>query len=440
MSKISTSLTEAWCLYGNRPALLMLGLGFSAGLPNLLIFGTLSFWMREAGVDLATIGFLSWVGLVYAFKWIWAPWVDHHPVPWLTHRLGRRRAWMFVSQAGVLLGLLALATGDPAQNLTLTAFWALVTGFASATQDIALDAYRIESSEVKNQAALAAMYQAGYRLAMIWSGAGALALAAWSTTHTGYDVDAWRLSYAVMAASSVVGLLATLWSREIGGTSKEKEVKTLAQTFRSDFVAPLSDFLARYGRLAGGILVVVSLYRIADVVMGVMANPFYADVGFTKEEVAAISKVFGVVMTLFGAFAGGVVTYRIGVLKSLMLGGLLAALTNLLFALLAQIGPNRYGLIAVVCADNLAAGLATVAFLAFLAGLTSRKYSATQYALLSSVMVLIPKFLAGFAGVVVNALGYEGFFLFTALLGLPVVFLIAKLAKQLPQFDAQRRP
>ena len=214
----------------------------------------------------------------------------------------------------------------------------------------------------------------------------------------------------------------------------------LREKFLEDFVAPLKDFAHRYGKITGLVLSVVALYRIADVVMGVMANPFYADLGYTKEEVAAISKVFGVLMTLLGAFAGGVVTYRLGVLRSLMLGGLLAACTNLLFSFLATFGPSRYGLIAVVCADNLAAGLATVSFLAFLAGLTSRAYSATQYALLSSIMVLIPKFLAGFAGVAVNALGYSGFFLFTALLGLPVVFLIARLAKSLPDFDAQRLP
>lgn len=418
----------------------MLCLGFSTGLPNLLIFGTLSFWMREASVDLATIGFLSWVGMVYALKWMWAPWVDHKRIPFLTARLGRRRAWMLLSQVGVVAGLCALAASDPAEGLTLTAVWALFTGFASATQDIALDAYRIESSEVKNQAVLAAMYQAGYRLAMIWSGAGALAIAAWASTGEGYDPAAWQVSYAVMAVSSVAGIAATLLSKEAPAASTPVPVRRLREKFREDFIAPLKDFAQRYGKITGLVLAVVALYRIADVVMGVMANPFYADLGYTKEEVAAISKVFGVLMTLLGAFAGGVVTYRLGVLRSLMLGGVLAACTNLLFSFLATVGPSRYGLIAVVCADNLAAGLATVAFLAFLAGLTSRAYSATQYALLSSVMVLIPKFLAGFAGVAVNVLGYSGFFLFTALLGLPVVLLIARLAKALPDFDAQRLP
>ena len=243
-----------------------------------------------------------------------------------------------------------------------------------------------------------------------------------------------------MAVSSVAGIVATLLSKEAPAPAAPAPSRGLREKFLEDFVAPLKDFAHRYGKITGLVLSVVALYRIADVVMGVMANPFYADLGYTKEEVAAISKVFGVLMTLLGAFAGGVVTYRLGVLRSLMLGGLLAACTNLLFSFLATIGPSRYGLIAVVCADNLAAGLATVAFLAFLAGLTSRAYSATQYALLSSIMVLIPKFLAGFAGVAVNALGYSGFFLFTALLGLPVVFLIARLAKSLPDFDAQRRP
>ena len=251
----------------------MLCLGFSTGLPNLLIFGTLSFWMREASVDLATIGFLSWVGMVYALKWMWAPWVDHKRIPFLTERLGRRRAWMLLSQAGVVAGLCALAASDPAESLTLTAVWALFTGFASATQDIALDAYRIESSEVKNQAALAAMYQAGYRLAMIWSGAGALAVAAWASTAEGYDPAAWQVSYAVMAVSSVAGIVATLLSKEAPAPAAAPS-RGLREKFLEHFVAPLKDFAHRYGKITGLVLSVVALYRIADVVMGVMANPF----------------------------------------------------------------------------------------------------------------------------------------------------------------------
>lgn len=441
MSRALDALRSAWALYGNAPAFWMLCLGFSSGLPNLLIFGTLSFWLREAGVELATIGFLSWVGLVYAFKWLWAPWVDRCSIPLLTRRLGRRRAWMLCSQLAVFAGLLALAVVDPSQELTLTAVLALAVGLASATQDIALDAYRIESSEVKNQAALSATYQAGYRLAMIWSGAGALAIAAWTAVESGYDASAWRVSYAAMAASSLVGVVATLFSRESLATAPSiRPERSWAVKFQESFLAPLQDFYRRYGRLTGWLLAVVALYRTADVVMGVMANPFYADIGFTKEEVAAISKVFGVLMTLTGAFAGGVVTYRLGVLKSLMLGGFLAACTNLLFCGLAAWGPSRLGLIAVVCVDNLASGLATVAFLAFLSGLTSRDYSATQYALLSSAMVLVPKFLAGFSGVAVDEVGYSGFFLLTALLGLPVVALIALLIRKMPDFDRQWRP
>lgn len=428
-------LREVLAVYLEPAALRMLFFGFSSGLPLLLVLGTYSFRLREAGVDLATIGFLSWVGLVYGIKWVWAPVVDRVPIPWLTVRLGRRRSWLLLSQIALAGGILGLGTADPAVSLTLGASWALFTAFASATQDVALDAYRIESAGTDRQAALAAMYQTGYRLGMIWSGAGALALAAWAEpAGGGYSAAAWQTSYALMALSACVGLVTTLLSSEPAHVDQP-----VVEPARGGLFAPFIDFFVRYGRWAFVILALIATYRISDVVMGIMANPFYQDMGFTKEEVAAVSKVFGVAMTLLGAFAGGAVAMRIGVMRTLFLGAVLSSATNLLFALLAASERDLTFLILVVSADNLAAGLASAAFVAYLSGLTNTAYSATQYALFSSLMLLLPKFLAGFSGVAVEYAGYAGFFTFTALIGVPVALLVAAAARA-AQKDGGRNP
>lgn len=427
----------AWRVYLEPAAVRMAFLGFSSGLPLLLVIGTLSFRLREAGVDLATIGFLSWVGLVYGFKWAWAPVVDRVPIPVLTRSLGRRRAWLLLSQCGVVCGLSALAFTDPSSSLSATASLALLTAFASATQDIALDAYRIESADEDKQAALSAMYQTGYRLAMIWSGAGALALAAWAAGGTeGYCPQAWCTSYLVMAASMIVGLASTLLAPEPEAPASPPKAagcaswgKRLAQSL----AAPASDFVGRFGRAALLVLLLIATYRISDIVMGVMANPFYQDMGFTKAQVAGVTKVFGVAMTLAGAFLGGLAVIRWGVLRVLMAGALLSAGTNLLFALLSQMPPNVWALAAAVSADNLAGGLSSSAFVAYMSGLTSSGYSATQYALFSSLMLLLPKFLAGFSGFLVESIGYAGFFTATALIGVPVFFLAAAVRRYAPE-------
>lgn len=438
-----------------RPAVLrMFFLGFSAGLPLLLVLGTLSFWLREAGVDLKTIGFLSWVGLAYGLKWLWAPLVDRLPLPGLTRWLGRRRAWLVASQLTLVASIAAMGLTDPALDLERLAWLALLTAFASATQDIALDAYRIESAPTAEQAALAATYQTGYRLAMIWAGAGSLALAA-AASSPGEDYQhwPWTVAYLTMAASLAVGLVTVLLSpepparpaaetlaleaaaaRRVGEFAHShpglpRFLVRLAVWFYDAAVCPFVDFFARYRWHALAILLLIATYRISDIVMGVMANPFYRDLGFSKEEVAAVSKVYGVAMTLAGAFIGGVVALRIGVLRTLFLGAVLSSLTNLLFSWLALRGHDLGFLIFTVSADNLAAGLASAAFVAYLSGLTNVAYSATQYALFSSVMLLLPKFLAGFSGLAIEAVGYSSFFIGTAALGAPVLLLVLLAAR-----------
>jgi PAT family beta-lactamase induction signal transducer AmpG len=297
----------AFKVYLEPASLRMLSLGFSAGLPLLLVLGTLSFWLREAGIDRTTIGYLSWVGLAYAFKWVWAPLVDRLPIPVLTRVLGRRRSWLLLSQVAIMVGLVAMSFNDPQVALLPVIYGALAVAFGSATQDIALDAFRIESADMDRQAALAAAYQTGYRLAMIWAGAGVLWLAARAEAAgaVGYQHGAWHTAYLVMAASMLPGVLTVLLSNEPLRRSLPP-AKNALDWLRGALVEPFADFVSRYRWQAVLILALIATYRISDVVMGIMANPFYVDMGYSKDEVAAVTKVFGVIMTLVGAFVGGV--------------------------------------------------------------------------------------------------------------------------------------
>ncbi len=429
------SWLATWRVYLEPASLRMLALGFSAGLPLLLVLGTLSFRLREAGIDRTTIGYLSWVGLAYGFKWCWAPLVDRLPLPGLTRPLGRRRGWLLLSQAVIMAGLVGMALADPRQTLGPIVWFALMVAFGSATQDIALDAFRIESADTQRQAALAATYQTGYRLAMIWAGAGVLWIAARAEVAQAgnYQQAAWTTAYLVMAASMLVGVLTVVFSRE----PLRRELppaRNAAEWLKSALIEPFADFLRRYRWQAALILGLIAVYRISDVVMGIMANPFYVDMGYTKDEVAAVTKVYGVIMTLAGAFLGGALSMKFGVMRVLMLGAILSAATNLLFAWLAGRGHDVQALVFVISADNLSSGIASAAFIAYLSSLTNVNYSATQYALFSSMMLLAPKWLAGFSGKYVDAFGYTHFFTATALLGLPVLLLVwlASSTKQAP--------
>jgi PAT family beta-lactamase induction signal transducer AmpG len=326
-----------------------------------------------------------------------------------------------------------MAFNDPRAGLAPLVWCALLVAFGSATQDIALDAFRIESAATRKQAALAAAYQTGYRLAMIWAGAGVLWIAAWAELagSAGYQNGAWKTAYLVMAASMAIGVLTVLLSPEPARLALPR-AKNAAEWLESALVEPFADFFRRYRWQAALILALIAIYRISDVVMGIMANPFYVDMGFTKDEVATVSKIYGVVMTLVGAFVGGVLSMRLGVMRVLMLGAVLSAASNLLFAGLASRGHDLTALVLVVSADNLAGGIASAAFIAYLSSLTNISYSATQYALFSSLMLLLPKFIAGYSGAFVDAYGYHAFFVGTAALGVPVLLLVALAARSAP--------
>lgn len=455
---MSSEATVAWHdalrLYLQPRPLTLLLLGFSSGLPLLLVFGTLSFWLREAGVDRTTIGFVSWVALAYGFKWVWAPLVDRVPLPLLSRLLGRRRGWLLISQLFLLIGLVGMAFTDPAQQLERLVWFALLVAFASATQDIVIDAFRIESGGVRLQAAMAATYMIGYRLAMITAGAGVLWLAAWhDPDEASYQHAPWLFAYLCMAGLMAVGIVTTLLVNEPVPQPRQSQKATpvpvvFARLPRwigpgvawvwSAVLSPFIDFFARYGWLALLVLALIASYRISDIVLGVIANVFYVDMGFSKTEVANVTKVFGVAMTLLGAVIGGVLVNRLGIMRILFAGAILSAATNLLFALLAETGASVPMLIGVVAMDNLSGGLAAAAFVAYLSALTNVQYSATQYALFSSVMLLMPKFLGGFSGVLVDTLGYPRFFILTAAMGLPVlalVWLAARYTRLEPRAD-----
>lgn len=458
MAAALSSWLHAFRIYTHPRVLGMLSLGFSAGLPLLLVLGTLSFWLREAGIDRSTIGHLSWIGLAYGFKWMWSPLVDRMSLPLLTRWLGRRRAWLLLSQIIIVIALAGMASTDPVENLTYTVFFALAVAFASATQDIALDAYRIEAVAPRLQGAMAATYQAGYRVAMILASAGVLWIAAAvDPSETSYDYAPWRIAYLAMAACMSVGIITTLTIREpdvpvtqliseneayarkaIAHWNLNTRLTQMLAWLYGAMLAPFRDFIVRHGRQALLILALIAIYRISDVVMGVMSNPFYVDMGYTKDEVATVSKVYGVIMTIAGAAIGGVLTAKIGIMRTLFLGAVLSAVTNLLFVWLAGRGHDVTGLILTISADNLSGGIASSAFIAYLSSLTNSAYSATQYALFSSVMLLLPKFIAGFSGDFVDAYGYANFFIGTALLGVPVLALVW-LAGQ-SKFAATARP
>jgi len=458
---------QALLVYGERPVLSMLFLGFSAGLPFYLVFSTLSAWLRTEHIERATIGMLSWVGLMYSFKWVWAPVVDRVALPVLDRLLGRRRSWMLVAQTGIAICLANLALSDPGVSVMPVAMFALGVAFFAATQDIAIDAWRIESTSADKQGAMAAAYQIGYRTALMVASAGALIIAGES---------GFRTSYLTMAAFVSIGVITTLLVREpvraISESVQQREERAVAWLatrahwprwaratgawFMGAIAGPVVDFFGRYG-LALGLLIFafISTYRLTDYVMGTMTNTFYIDMGFSVTEVGVVAKFFGWPSTLVGAVLGGVIVAKVGRIKGLLLGSVLVIISNVFYATygtyachaplecarsgffafwveqITMRGPaTDLGLATIVGFDNLALGVHGTALIAFMSSLTSAKYTATQYAVLSSLYSLPGKLLMGTSGFMVDALGYGDFFLYTALLSIPALLLLLWLSRR----------
>ena len=435
-NKVSTikSWREAFSVYRNPRVIGMIFLGFAAGLPFLLVFSTLSAWLRDEGVTRTTIGFFSWVGITYSIKGFWAPIVDRLPIPWLTRKLGKRRSWMLCAQIVIAAGLLGMASTNPETQLIIIAIYAVIVAFGSATQDITIDAYRIEAVEDEYQGAMAATYVFGYRLALLVAGAGSFYVA---------QDFSWHYAYTITAFLMTIGMITTLIIAEplhqlstiaekvehklestLGLDEDGNLAKKTGRWFVDAVVSPFVEFFERNGRMALVILLLIATYKLSEITMGVMANPFYIDLGFTLKEIANVVKIFGFFMTIFGAVLGGVFVVRYGIKRPLMLGAILIILTNLLFVWLAVTEKNIISLAIVISADNLSGCFATSAFIAYLSSLTNRAYTATQYALFSSLMTLPAKFIGGFSGIVVDAAGYAYFFLYAGLLGIPALLLI----------------
>jgi PAT family beta-lactamase induction signal transducer AmpG len=492
-----------------KDVLYMLLLGFSAGLPLLLIFSSLSLWLGEAGIEKSAVTYFSWAALGYSFKFVWAPLVDCLPIPVLTRMLGLRRSWLLVSQLSIVLAISIMAVTDPAieSQLVYMALGAVLLGFSSATQDISIDAYRIESVTADMQAIASSSYIAGYRIGMIVSGAGALYLASYfGTTPDDYQYLAWKNTYHFMSLFMLVGIAGTFLISEPIQREKEfsyqpKEYMGLLFTFalsvcvfvcwfaftsdissltksnlteivssknlagflvelirlafgillavitakfiiktrfvnneliEHSYVSPVKQFFDDYGKSTALLLLaLIGLYRISDIVLGVISNIFYQDMGFSKTEIADAVKLFGLIMTLVGGFVGGVLAMRLGVMRVLFIGALLVVITNLFFIVLVYSGHSLPVLYSVVALDNLVAGISSAAFVAFLSSLVNVQFTAMQYAIFSSLMTLIPKALAGYSGSIVDSLGYVPFFIIASCIGLPILVLVYLANKQL---------
>ena len=409
-------------VYRHPRVLAMLFLGFSSGLPFMLVAGTLTARLFVDGASMAEIGMFAWVGIMYSVKFVWAPVIDRMRVPLLSRWLGRRRSWMLLAQVGVGLALMGLAYSEPAVDLGGFAWLAVLVAFASATQDVVVDAYRIEAVELKVQGAMAASYQLGYRIALLVAGAGALYIAQFAS---------WQMAYQAMALLMSVGIMTALLINEpessggsiSNGGAPLSPSQPLSAWFADAVIGPFVEFFSRNGRWALVLLAFIGVYRISDMVLGVMANPFYIDIGFSLAEIATVTKVFGFAVTIAGAAIGGVAVARYGVGSPLVFGAVLLAVTNLFFAGLAAYGKAVWLLFVTIGADNLAAGFTGTVFIAYLSGLTNVAYTATQYALFSSVMTLPGKIIAGFSGQVVQAVDWFSFFLYASAMGLPAILL-----------------
>jgi PAT family beta-lactamase induction signal transducer AmpG len=408
------SWARALGVYADRRQLVILLMGFSSGLPLLLGFSTLSYWMAREQISLAAIGGLLAVSAPYSLKFLWAPLIDHASLPVFTRLFGRRRGWMLAIQILLAIAIAALGAGDPRESLPYIATMALVVAFLSASQDIVVDAYRIEILDPLEQGAGAAMTQAGYRIGLLVAGAGAIALA---------DFMSWQLIYGLMAALVGIGMIAAVIAPEPEVPQTEApRPTTMSANLRHAVIAPLAEFLGRPGAL--WVLLFVLLYKYGDAIAGAMALPFYYQIGFTGLEIAGITKVFGVAATLLGVIAGGVLVARHGVLIALFVGGVLQAVTNLLFAWLATAGNDLTLLAVAVGADSFTGGLGSAAFVAYLSGLCHASFTATQYALLTSLMALGRTLLATGAGFLAAEIGWVGFFVSTTALAIPGLLLL----------------
>lgn len=415
MSNPTYTLKQA---FAQPAALTMFFFGFTSGLPFLLVSGTLSAWLKESGVSLEMIGLISYATLTYSFKFLWSPLVDQLRLP-LLGKLGQRKSWLLAAQLLLCASLVAMSLISPHALMLFVAF-TFLAAFAGATQDIVVDAYRIEIAPQEVQGALAATYTLGYRFALLASGALALILA---------DHIAWGLIYQSMAALVVILMVVTYLAKE--PTRSEKKFDSFAAMMQDGVIGPFKDFFVRYSGLVGvALLLFMGLFKISDQMLGVMAMPFYLDSGFTKTQIGAVSKLFGVWVGIAGAFIGGACVVRYGIERSLFVGMIVGGLSNLLFILLSLYPANIEVFVAVIGGENFAGGFLGTAAVAWLSSLVNKHYTATQYALFSSLVTLPGKLIGGLSGFMVTSIGYVGFFVFSTVSILPALILFLWLRKR----------
>ncbi|WP_395711179.1 AmpG family muropeptide MFS transporter [Reyranella sp.] len=398
-------------VYRDRRQLIIMLMGYSSGMPFLLTSAVLSYWMTRVGVDLTTIGIFVLVGTPYAFKFVWAPLVDQLPLPGLDGWLGRRRSWMLLAQAGVLVSTLALAWSDPVQTPWFTAAAALAIAFFSATQDIAVDAYRIEILNDDEQGAGSATTQLGYRIALWIVDAMALLLP---------SILPWPLVLSAIATLIIVGIVTTFCAVE--PTADRPVIASTGAWVNQAVVRPFAEFLAYRGWVV--ILLFALLYKYGDALGGSMARPFYVALGFTGPEIFGVTKSFGVAATILGGLAGGIVVARYGLFKALLVGGILQAMTNLLFSWQAAAGHDIVVLTIAISADNFTGSLGSIAFVAYLSSLCTSGMAGTQYALLTSLMAFGRTTLSAGGGWLAATIGWPAFWLATTLLAVPGLLLL----------------
>ena len=396
-------------IYTSSESIRMVFLGFSAGLPHPLLFATLTLWLASTEVSISEITMFGWVGIIYAIKFLWAPMLDRLRLPGLTSLIGQRRSWMLLTQAIILVGLIYMSFLQPESDLIFLAYMSIIVAFASASQDVAIDAYRIEIAESKFQAVLGASYQLGYRISALTSGAGALYLASF------YD---WKLTYQIMSMFMLVGIMTVIMIPE---STKPFEKNNNSGWLKKTLIEPFAEFFKRNGYWSLFLLMFIAIYRVSDLIIGIAANPFYADLGFNLSEIATVTKVFGFTITIIGAFIGGLTVARFGISKLLIISSILLTVTNLFFLFLNNAGPSLPALVLTISADNFALGFSGTVFIAFLSSLTSRYFTASQYALFTSVMFLPGITLSGFSGQIIESSGWSTLFIYSALLGIPSI-------------------
>ncbi|MCH1525979.1 MAG: MFS transporter [SAR86 cluster bacterium] len=395
----------------------MFCLGFASGLPYMIIISTSTAWLRDAGVDLAYIGFFSWVTFMYAFKFLWAPLIDRFSIPVLK-KYGHRKSWIVLMQSIIFVNLIILSNIDPKNNFMLFSLIAFLIGLSGSIQDIAIDAFRIEYADINDQGSLAATYQFGWRLAIIIATSFALIFA---------DTNGWSLTFKIMAASMFIGLLGLVFSKE------EKNLQLSRLSFSQSIKDPFVDFLSRFGFFAAAILLmIIATYRLTDIVMGPMATPFYIDMGFSLTEIGAVVKIVALIASILGISLGAILLKKFNIYKSLLIGAFLVMITNICFSYVAVSEKSITSLSFIVAMDSLAAGIVGTVNIAFLTSLVSKKYTGFQYALLTGFMAGPGFVLKGLSGLWVSYLqglygdnyGWMGFYVTTSLLTLPVIFFL----------------